>query len=456
MDGFGSFTSDGFHPHEGEIALLLRMKNHFFPTALVVSFLTTSLMADETKEPLAPFRGVTKSGADRSTLTGKVMAGYQGWFNCPQDGSGLGWTHWARQANQPFGPGNITVDLWPDMSEATVEEHYPTHFRMADGSPATVFSSHNRLTVLRHFRWMREYGIDGVFVQRFANGLQRKDFRHHKDVVLSHCREGANLEGRAYAVMYDLSGLAKGETQQVADDWKMLREKMEMGMDPAYLQHEGKPLVAIWGIGFGDDRAYTLTESRKLIEFFKAEGCSVMLGVPSWWRTQTRDATPDPKLHEALALADVISPWTPGRYRTPESARSHALQLYPGDLAWCRDRSIDFLPVVFPGFSWKNLKPARELDSIPRLEGRFLWSQFIAAQKSGAQMVYVAMFDEVDEGTAIFKCSNHPPVGDTPFLTFGGFPSDHYLWLTGEGGNLIRGERTEKSFPVRPTAEQKE
>ena len=51
------------------------------------------------------------------------------------------------------------------------------------------------------------------------------------------------------------------------------------------------------------------------------------------------------------------------------------------------------------------------------------------------------MFDEIDEGTAIFKCSNEPPVGDgVHFLDYEGLPSDHYLRLTGEGGKLLRGE----------------
>lgn len=54
-------------------------------------------------------------------------------------------------------------------------------------------------------------------------------------------------------------------------------------------------------------------------------------------------------------------------------------------------------------------------------------------------MAYVAMFDEVDEGTAIFKCTNHPPVGR--FCTYEGYPSDFYLRLTGNAGRMLRGEK---------------
>jgi hypothetical protein len=56
-------------------------------------------------------------------------------------------------------------------------------------------------------------------------------------------------------------------------------------------------------------------------------------------------------------------------------------------------------------------------------------------------MIYVAMFDEVDEGTAIFKCANDVPVSQqSKFVTFEGLPSDFYLKLTGLGAKMLRGE----------------
>jgi Glycosyl hydrolase family 99 len=419
---------------------------------LITHYFAAALYAHEKMNPLVPYAGEIVKGVDTKTLQGKVMTGYQGWFNTPTDGAGLGWTHWARSGSKPFAPGNVTVDLWPDMEETTAAERYTTGFKHANGQPAEVFSSHNRTTVVRHFQWMRDYGIDGAFVQRFANGLKAESLRHHKDMVLSNCREGANRNGRSYAVMYDLSGIHAGGTKIVIDDWKMLRSKMHIGKDPAYQHHEGKPLVAIWGIGFsGDKRKYTLQECRALIEFFKADGCAVMLGVPTGWRDQYRDATKDPTLHEILKLADILSPWTPGRYTSPASAKVHAEKYYQADIQWCREQSMDFLPVVFPGFSWHNLKPEDPPNKIPRLKGEFLWSQFAAAKQVGASMIYVAMFDEVDEGTAIFKCTNNPPVGTNPFVTYEGLPSDHYLWLTSEGGRMLRGERPlQYSLPTRP------
>jgi hypothetical protein len=87
-----------------------------------------------------------------------------------------------------------------------------------------------------------------------------------------------------------------------------------------------------------------------------------------------------------------------------------------------------------------------ELDQIPRLHGQFLWSQFLNARKAGASMVYVAMFDEVDEGTAVFKCANDvPPGGTSHFVTFDGLPDDFYLKVVEQGTRLIRGETVAKS-----------
>jgi hypothetical protein len=202
--------------------------------------------------------------------------------------------------------------------------------------------------------------------------------------------------------------------------------------------------VAVWGIGFNDGRDYTLAECRQLIEFLKSDpeagGCTVMLGMPAHWRELKMDAVPDPALIELARLADIVSPWTVGRYTTPAKAAEYTQNLLKPDQAWCRENGVDLLPVVFPGFSWHNLKGGR-LDQIPRLRGLFLWSQFCEAKRAGTGMLYVAMFDEVDEATAIFKCANNVPVGDnSQFLTYEGLPSDYYLKLVGAGAQLLRGE----------------
>ena len=396
---------------------------------------------------------------DTATLTGKVMCGYQGWFTAAGDGATRGDTQWTRGRVRP-GPDTVRVDLWPDLGEFGPEERFPTDLLHADGRSAEVFSSFRRETVVRHFRWMEEHGIDGVFVQRFVSGLARPAIRRHADTVLEHCRAGARLHGRAFAVMYDLSGLEPGRAEAVIEDWKTLVREARLTKDPRYLHQRGKPLLALWGCGFRDDAKPrpTLDDWRKILRFLRDDpaggGVSIMLGVPSFWRERHRDCIPDPTLPAVLQMADILSPWTPGRYRSPQEAARHAADVWRPDLAWCREQGIDFLPVAFPGFSWHNMKGA-PLDDIPRRGGRFFWSQVVAAKRAGAEMLYVAMFDEVDEGTAIFKCTNDPPTANgARFVTYEGLPSDHYLRLTGLAGKVLRGELPPDDAPPLPAADQ--
>ena len=421
----------------------------FFSIVLLGAAAAAPLTREEVLAALKPYAGPSEHGVDASTLSNKVLCGYQGWFNTEGDGAERGLVHWIKHRG-PLAPGNAKFDLWPDVSELAADERFATDFKFTNGRTAEVFSSFKQATVLRHFQWMRDYGLDGAFVQRFVSGLRDPRVLRHNNTVLAHCREGANLSGRTYAVMYDLSGLGATRTTDVMDDWRALRTRMRVAEDPAYLHHRGRPLVALWGVGFNDGRRYTLADCRQLVEFFKQDGCAVMLGVPTGWRELKHDAAPDPALHELIALADVVSPWSVGRYHTPAQAAKTAEKIWQPDLAWCTAHKLDFLPVVYPGFSWFNMY-GKAFNEVPRLKGEFFWSQFVAAKRAGATMIYVAMFDEVDEGTAIFKCTNAAlDSGASKFLTYEGLPSDHYLWLAGEGARLLRGARSvEDQLPTR-------
>jgi hypothetical protein len=100
------------------------------------------------------------STVDYSTFEGKVLLGYQGWFTCPNDGSDR-WGHWSRGASVS---DTLTVDLYPDLRELDTDELCPVPGMTINGRQASLFSSRNPKTVRRHFRWMREYGLDGVLV----------------------------------------------------------------------------------------------------------------------------------------------------------------------------------------------------------------------------------------------------------------------------------------------------
>lgn len=441
------------------------MQNIFTPVIGIALYLTATLGIAAEQDPamksvisrMRPYVGEHHAGVTTTTLYNKVMCGYQGWFATPNDGAKIGWTHYS--AGSKFAPGACTFDLWPDMSEMDPDEKAATPFKHANDQTAYLFSPYNTKTVLRHFKWMQDYGLDGVFLQRFGASLKSAPHLNQRNRVLANVQAGANRYGRAWAVMYDLSGLSAGDIQTyVMEDWKRLVDKMAIRKDKAYLWHNGKPVVAVWGVGFNDNRKYTLAECRELIEFLKNDphygGNTVMLGVPTHWRTLTGDAVNDQSLHGVIKQADIVSPWMVGRYGDAAGAQRHVKKNMTDDIVWCREQGKDYLPVIFPGFSWQNLKRARgekaALDQIPRHGGQFLWSQATAYKQAGADAFYVAMFDEIDEGTAIFKCSNNPPVGESKFVTYEGLPTDHYLWLTGQIGRMLCNELPDTAaLPVR-------
>lgn len=374
-----------------------------------------------------------------------VMAGYQGWFNTPEDGAGLGWKHFEKE--KEFKPGKCTIDLWPDVSE--YEKTYETAFKLPDETPAKVFSSYDASTTDLHFKWMKQYGIDGVFMQRFVVSIRNQKGKDNYNKILNNAVLSAEKYDRAICLMYDLSGMEAGEEDILIRDWKELCEKYKLVSrnNNHYVYHHGKPLVAVWGIGFNDHRKYGYEQVKKIIDFLKSEGCSILVGVPTHWRTLTIDAVSDTRLLELVKQADIVHPWLVGRFdnHTYEPYRKSIEE----DIKWCKANGKDYMPVLFPGFSWHNMKKDAPQNMIPRLGGRFFWQQVKGAVDAGAESLYLAMFDEIDEGTAFFKCTNTPPVGESSFITYEGEAPDHYLWLAGEAAKYLRGELRSSRMPVR-------
>ena len=376
---------------------------------------------------------------------GLIMAGYQGWFRAPSNG-----------VVYPD-EKQVRIDMWPDVSEYEVT--YPTGLKHADGTTARFFSSADKSTIDLHFKWMKDYGVDGVFMQRFIGTTRTEASRKNSTVILANAMNAASENNRAIAVMYDLSGIRQSgdDCLSIIEDWKYLVDQIKVTNQTGtktYLYHNGKPLVVIWGVGF-PDRPYNIRDIglEPLIDFLKNDpvygGCSVMLGVPTYWREQGRDCVKDPYLHELIRKVDIILPWMVGRF---SPRRSEDMNLYRdviiNDIKWCNEAKIDYVPLAYPGFSWHNVRrfeapnDVNPVGAIPRQGGRFYWQQLSTAIDVGAEMIYVAMFDEVNEATAIFKVSDNPPVSDiAKFVDNDGRPSDWYLWLTGEASKMLRKEK---------------
>ncbi len=453
-------------------------------------------------------------GEPYETYRGLVMAGYQGWFGTPGDGCkhseapNTEWYHY--RESDMFKPGVLrnSIDLWPDMSEYT--KKYDTDFVFPDGTTAQVYSAYDESSVLLHFKWMKDYGIDGVFMQRFVGEvIDNPQGEDHFNKVLASAMKGSDQYQRAIAVMYDLGGYEPGRYDKVLNDARTIHDSYA-SKQKYYLHENGKPMIALWGVGFNPaERNYTNSDIQALVNGLKEMGYSIMLGASTYWRAGGGDTyTPDIQaLHALIKSSDVVMPWYVGRYSSSVEYLTGGNEggfpnMIGHDLEWCQKASLEegvhvnFAPHCFPGASDLNMHPYYTRGS--RERGNFFWTQMYNAISKGCEMLYIAMFDEIDEGTAIYKVMNKSKVPsneadvdyyvvynpknervsytnmngfgstttNTVFMakdavnpaptggwcqlqsqmgiTFEGIdddlPTDYYLWLTGQARKMLNGE----------------
>ena len=446
----------GFGPYEPESTGNLMSTGAWTSVSGSIGISSNQYTKVVTADDPSTFYRLYLAVADNSTLTGKSMMGYQGWFSAYGDGTLINdrWHHWGG------GWPNITswgIDFYPDMSEYSADELYTPGWTLNNGNTAYLYSAAHPKSVERHCRWMWEYGIDGIFLQRFLNEVTHDNrFISFRNTVTQNVKDGAEAYGRLYAIMYDISGVDDADMLgYLTNDWNYLIGTLDVTNSPSYARHNGKPVVSIWGLGF-KDRGYTTTTATAIINYFKAQGMTVKGGVPDGWRTLSGSSETDPAWAAVYRSLDIISPWTVGRYSNLTQIDTWRTNFIEPDLAEATASGADYMPVIFPGFSWYNIHDG-PLNQIPRLGGDFYWRQAYNVVDSECSMLYTAMFDEVDEGTAMYKMAetwNDLPAGATMVpLDIDGtaLPSDWYLRVGGEAARMLRGEiPVQSSLPISP------
>lgn len=379
---------------------------------------------------------------DASTLHKKVLCGYQGWFR-----AGRAWDHWSRNwalPPQTNGANDAVFDLWPDMREYT--HSYPVPgYTLPGNAPACLYDSTDPQTVETHFNWMQDYGIDGVALQRFVVSLGRPA----SATVLANVRAAANRTGRVFALEYDMTAATPNTLfRQLTNDWISLDQQQAITSDQRYLHHNGKPVLFLFG--FYPDRFVTNPAlPRQIVTWFKTNPVVpvTLIGSGEWeWNSETAAGW-----SELFTNLDGYMPWNTGNFSYAGTNRYATTAYWATDLQMAAKAGLFYLPELYPGFSWDNMQQLTPGSSkIDRLGGDFLWRQFCAVKQLGLDSAFVGMFDEVNEGTAIYKVSNTPPTQEH-FVTYDGYPSDWYLRLTGEGARMLAGERpTTVNIPISP------
>ena len=247
--------------------------------------------------------------------------------------------------------------MLPDVSELGKDELCATLLKDRDGKPIYLYSAQNPATVDRHFAWMQQYGIETVALQRFAQELNAPSRRTQVDTVLHNVRNSAERHGRSFYVEYDVTGVQDEQSvNTVVEDWSA-QEKAGLTHSAAYQRHRGRPVLEVFGLGF-HGKYLPSPLARELIDRLRKRskpygGIPLIGGVPANWRTLTNaDGVPWSTLYREL---DIISPWTVGHYRTEAEADSFRRTFIEPDIALIKRLNIEYMPVIFPGFSWHNL-----------------------------------------------------------------------------------------------------
>ena len=311
-----------------------------------------------------------------------------------------------------------------------------------------------------HFRWMADYNIDGAFAQRFVADLSDPVVRAARDRVALNVAAAAEAHGRVFLIEYDLSGVADAAiVPSLTTDWAHLTRDLKLTASTAYLHHRGAPAVVVWGLGFNDEgHPATPATARAVQALFATAGVTLIGGVPTGWRTRTGDAQPDPAWDAVYAAFSVVHPWLVGRFPDDAGAdRELARNILP-DAALCQGRGQDYLPVVWPGFSWSNMGNG-PLNQIPRRGGAFLRHQLsnvLNSTNGSISMVFGAMFDEWDEGTAMAKIAatkdDVPAQGNFIYagIDGGAVPGDTWLRLLGDAAGTLHARARAVAGPTPP------
>ncbi len=409
-------------------------------------------------------------------FTSMVMAGYQGWFATPKSILNK-WSHWGRAGGEPSSD-HTGFELYPDLSGyASKDLHRTGYADLHGGGKSLLFDSDRDGVIDLHFQWMKEHGIDGIALQRFAVELKRKGLRW-RNSTSSRVKKFSEKWGRSFYIMYDISGI-KEEVDLAAlveeDFEKVIKNELKLLDSPQYARQNDKPVVAIWGLGFKNRSGSKEEAKRTIKELKETHGCYVVGGVPYYWREGKHDSKPD--WLDVYKLYDMLIPWGVGRYKEIKAIPRHFEKFWQEDKKFCDAEGIDLQRVVFPGFAWSNwknhkgVKPKERVsrhlmdlssdtsapqNAIPRHAGKFFWAQahHVALLGTGA---FFAMFDEYDEATAIAPAATDKSKipSDQYFLTLDAdgtyLSSDFYLRLAGEATRMIKGERPlTKEVPIAP------
>ena len=413
----------------------------------------------------------TEQAKPGSDLEDGVYFGYQGWHFAKGDGrlahpdiKADDWIHWFENNKSNF--ANIHGDFWPDFTDykkANVPL-YNTQMKYPNGETVKVYSCWDYETVDLHIRWLADYGLKGIFFQRQSRTIDVPSQRALFDRVALHVWKACEKYKIKFAMMPcnnykdqpgdDIVAWRQRLVKNIINDWKYLVDDLRLPNKPNYSMIDSpmyayqkdrkgisRPVIGLWGLG-QDNRPMTAQDASQILAALHNNDryhVYIMAGVPTNWRTDPKSAA----WVNVYKNFDMISPW-----RTIFSMKDEQIKTMNDDIAYCHDKGMDYNAVVSAGASSRHMRDKPDNRNLkPRLAGQFFWDQVFEVVKaydnfevsrglpnrSVPRFLYLAMVDEIDEGTALYKQAEikaHLPVNST------GDPTNALVPLNEDGVHL--------------------
>ncbi|KAI4251641.1 MAG: hypothetical protein LQ352_004735 [Teloschistes flavicans] len=386
---------------------------------------------------------------DATSLQGKFLYGYQGFFRRPGQGN----IHWTLSGSGgtipgPSTPGDgksfiqspvnefspltifrVQFDMFPAVEQYPQECLFPTNFILPSGAHASLFESNCTGVVDTHFRWMQENSIDGILVQRFYGQYDDQSFLQ----LLQQIRAAAEKYGRAFAVEYDLSGVSSadfdGAVAALLDDYS--NHIAPLVSSPSYLHHQGRPVIELWGFGINKDKL-SAADCASIFHAIRSANPNpyVVLGVQWDW---AYDRTNHPDYFNVYTQGDVIQPWSVGVYSDVASYEQKYRDNFVPDKALADQLGLGYAPSILAGSSSRNRDQGTTFGN--RYNGTFYEAQLKHQLDMKPFFVFGSMFDEFPESTqviATLTASEVPPAPNPRFFGIDdGMDHNYYLQLAG-------------------------
>jgi hypothetical protein len=326
----------------------------------------------------------------------KIITGYTGNQNLPNDGAGLGYGTWANSQGS-FGTNSypyIDFNLYKDVNFYPVPPQWAQ--KLGTGEQAVLYSGVDPAVTDVHFSMMKTYGVHGATVERFLLATtQDKGQYAFRNRVLANVASSALKYGRLFYVFYDLSGCENNEGIWL----NLLKNDFETAVkryttNPSWAKHQGKPAILLWA----GPHEINQTNLASAISYFQGQGFSVVLGVAQNFRADFK------AFWTVYAKADVIMVWCNGV--SYQDDMNGVFQTAIGDAIWCHDRNLDyqFLVCAGPPVSRYPNNTVYTPEPTHAIENLKMWTHYIILSALRLNFTkgisiggFLAMFDDYPE-----------------------------------------------------------